>query len=123
MLAKSCSDLKRLDSTAENGTYVIDPDGEGGEPPFNVTCDMTDKNGVGVTVISHDSENRTLVDGKEPAGSYSREIQYTEADLQQLASLTNVSIDCDSLLSTSALAQRCSPAKFTPGGCHVIPLK
>ena len=43
--------------------YVIDPDGEGGLPPFNVTCDMNDKNGVGVTVISHDSENRTLVDG------------------------------------------------------------
>ena len=97
-LAKSCSDLKRLDSTAENGTYVIDPDGEGGEPPFNVTCDMTDKNGVGVTVISHDSEDRTLVDGKEDAGEYSRHIQYTEADLKQLANLTSVSAHCEQFI-------------------------
>ena len=29
--------------------------------PFKVFCDMTDKGGIGVTVISHDSENRTLV--------------------------------------------------------------
>ena len=50
-LAKSCSDLKKLDPTAENGIYVIDPDGEERVPPFNVTCDMTDNNGVGVTVI------------------------------------------------------------------------
>ena len=113
MLAKSCSDLKRLDSTAENGTYVIDPDGEGGEPPFNVTCDMTDKNGVGVTVISHDSENRTLVDGKEPAGSYSREIQYTEADLQQLASLTNVSTDCEQFIK-----YECFASKMLEGDAH-----
>ena len=49
--AKSCSHLKKLDPKAGNGTYVIDPDGEGRGPPFNVTCDMTDKNAVGVTVI------------------------------------------------------------------------
>ena len=96
--AKSCSDLKKLDPKAGNGTYVIDPDGEGRGPPFNVTCDMTDKNAVGVTVISHDSENRTLVDGFEEAGSYSRDINYTEADLQQLASLTNVSTHCEQFI-------------------------
>ena len=96
--AKSCSDLKKLDPTAENGIYVIDPDGEEGVPPFNVTCDMTDKNGVGVTVISHDSENRTLVDGFEKAGSYSRDINYTEADLLQLASLTSVSTHCEQFI-------------------------
>ncbi|PFX33053.1 hypothetical protein AWC38_SpisGene2057 [Stylophora pistillata] len=42
-----------------SGSYVIDPDGEGGEKPFEAYCDMTNKNGVGVTVVSHDSENRT----------------------------------------------------------------
>ena len=96
--AKSCSDLKKLDPKAGNGTYVIDPDGEGRGPPFNVTCDMTDKNAVGVTVISHDSEDRTLVDGFEEAGSYSRDINYTEADLLQLASLTNVSTHCEQFI-------------------------
>jgi len=97
-LAKSCSDLKKLDPKAENGTYVIDPDGEGDVPPFNVTCDMTDKNGIGVTVISHDSENRMLVKGFEKPGSYKRDIQYTEANLQQLASLTNVSTHCEQFI-------------------------
>ncbi|XP_020601466.1 neurexin-4-like [Orbicella faveolata] len=89
---KSCSHLKILNPTVESGTYVIDPDDEGDGPPYNVTCDMTDKNGVGVTVISHDSENRTLVDGFEDPGSYSRDIQYTKASLSQLASLTTVSL-------------------------------
>ena len=97
-LAKSCSDLKTFDPAAESGNYVIDPDGEGGLPPFGVTCDMNDKNGVGVTVISHDSENRTLVDGYEEAGSYTRDIYYTGVSLSQLASLTTVSSHCEQFI-------------------------
>ena len=98
MLAKSCSDPKKLDPTAVNGTYVIDPDGKGGVPPYNVTCDMTDKNGVGVTVISHDSEIRTLVDGCEPPGCYKRVINYTGASLPQLAKLARVSSRCEQFI-------------------------
>lgn len=41
---------------------------------YDVTCDMKDKDGVGVTVISHDSESRTLVKDYEGPGSYSRDI-------------------------------------------------
>ena len=96
--AKSCSHLKELNPGAESGTYIIDPDGYGTLLPFNVTCNMTDKNGVGVTVISHDSENRTLVDGCEPAGCYSRDIHYTAASLSQLASLTDVSPHCEQFI-------------------------
>ena len=59
---------------------------------------MTDKNGVGVTVISHDSENRTLVKGFEKPGSYSRDIQYKGADFSQLASLANVSSNCEQFI-------------------------
>ena len=99
MLFKSCSDLKKHDPTVESGSYVIDPDGEGGLPPlYDVTCDMTDKNGVGVTVISHDSENRTLVDGFEDPGSYSRDIQYKGANFSQLASLANISSNCEQFI-------------------------
>ncbi|KAL9975107.1 hypothetical protein ACROYT_G012224 [Oculina patagonica] len=95
-LAKSCSDLKKLDPTAQSGTYVIDPDGEGGLPPlFDVTCDMSDKNGVGVTVFSHDSESKMLVDGCDAKGCYSRDIHYTGASLPQLASLSRVSSHCE----------------------------
>ena len=82
----------------ESGNYLIDPDGEGGLPPFNVTCDMNDKNGIGVTVISHDSESRTLVDGCDAAGCYSRDIHYKGASLSQLASLTAVSLYCEQLI-------------------------
>ena len=66
--------------------------------PFSVYCDMNDKNGVGVTVISHDSENRTRVKGFENRGSYSRDIHYTGASLSQLASLTNVSSRCEQFI-------------------------
>ena len=55
----SCSEVKKYISSV-SGNYVIDPHGEGGLAPFTVFCDMTDKSRVGVTVISHDSENRTL---------------------------------------------------------------
>ena len=66
--------------------------------PFTVFCDMSDKAGVGVTVISHDSETRTLVDGCEPKGCYSRDVTYTGASLAQLASLTRVSSHCEQFI-------------------------
>ena len=66
--------------------------------PFTAYCDMTDKNGVGVTVISHDSESRTHVKGCEEAGCYSRNIHYTGASLTQLASLTSVSSYCEQFI-------------------------
>ena len=59
---------------------------------------MTDKNGVGVTVISHGSESRTHIQGCEPAGCYSRDIHYTGASLSQLASLTRVSSHCEQFI-------------------------
>ena len=59
---------------------------------------MSDKNGVGVTVVSHDSEIRTLVDGYESPGSYSRSIHYSGASTSQLASLTDVSLHCQQFI-------------------------
>ena len=58
VMATSCSVIKKYVSSV-SGNYVIDPDGEGGLAPFTVFRNMTDKSGVGVTVISHDSESRT----------------------------------------------------------------
>ena len=59
---------------------------------------MSDKNGVGVTVISHDSESRTHVKGYSGRGSYSRDIHYTGASLSQLASLTRVTSHCEQFI-------------------------
>ena len=95
----SCSELKSQNSSLANGSYVIDPDGvEGVMAPFTVFCDMSDKTGVGVTVISHDSETRTLVKGCQPRGCFSRDVTYTGASLAQLASLTRVSSHCEQFI-------------------------
>ena len=66
--------------------------------PFKVFCDMTDKDGIGVTVVSHDSENRTLVAGFEDPGSYWRNVTYDETSLIQLASLTASSSHCEQFI-------------------------
>ena len=86
------------DPNAPSGSYIIDPDGEGGELAFTVHCDMTDKSNVGVTVISHDSEDRTLVEGCEPIGCYKRDIHYAGANLLQLGKLTAISADCEQFI-------------------------
>ena len=92
----SCSTIKK--GISVSGTYIIDPDGEGGLAPFTVYCNMTDKNGVGVSDISHDSERRTHVQRCESQGCYSRDIHYTGASLSQLASLTRVSSHCEQFI-------------------------
>ena len=93
----SCSVIKKYVSIV-SGNYVIDPDGEGGLAPFTVFCDMTDKSGIGVTVISHDSESRTRVPSCDPAGCYLHDIHYKGASLSQLASLTRVSSQCEQFI-------------------------
>ena len=97
VIATSCSVIRKQFSRV-SGNYVIDPDGAGGLAPFTVYCDMSDKNGIGVTVISHDSESRTYVNGYSGAGSYSRDIHYTIASPSQLASLTRVSSHCEQFI-------------------------
>ena len=111
--------MKELNPGAESGTYLIDPDGRGTLTPFNVTCNMTDKNGVGVTVISHDSETKTLVDGYDSPGSYSRDIHYTGASLSQLASLTKISSHCEQFIKYECHHSRLFKNQQVPFGWWV----
>ena len=97
VIPTSCSVIRKYVSSV-SGNYAIDPDGAGGLAPFTVYCDMSDKNRVGVTVISHDSESRTHVQGCENQGCYSRDIHYTGASLSQLASLTRASAHCEQFI-------------------------
>ena len=101
--AASCSVIRKHVSGV-SGNYVIDPDGEGGLAPFTVYCDMTAKNGIGVTVISHDSESRTSVKGYESIGAYSRNVRYKGASVSQLASLTRVSSHCEQFIKYDCYA-------------------
>ena len=97
----TCGEIKTLHGGTSSGTYVIDPDGKGGVTPFNVYCDMSDKGGVGVTVISHDSERRTHV-GNIPGcygrGCYSKDVRYTGVSTTQLTALTRVSQNCEQFI-------------------------
>ena len=104
MITDSCSARRKYVSVS--GNYKIDPDGAGGLAPFTVYCDMSDQNGVGVTVISHDSESRTHVYGFNPRGSCSRDIHYTGASLSQLASLTRVSSHCEQFIKYECYESR-----------------
>ena len=100
-LGKTCSEIKLYNPQATSGSYDIDPDGEGGYEPFTVYCDMTDKNGVGVTVVGHDSEQRTLVKGYDEPGSYERDIHYTGTGLTrngQLFGLLDISTHCEQFI-------------------------
>ena len=96
----SCSRIKSGLSGSSSGNYMIDPDGIGGVAPFNVYCDMSDKSGIGVTVISHDSESRIHV-GPNRCGSpgcYSKDVRYTGVSTAQLAALTRVSQNCEEFI-------------------------
>ena len=94
---KSCSELRRAGFT-NSRMYTIDPDSTGGVSAFSVFCDMADKGGVGVTVISHDSEARTVVQGCEAPGCYSRNVRYNGVSKAQLVSLTKASLKCEQFI-------------------------
>ncbi|XP_067053318.1 contactin-associated protein-like 2 [Acropora muricata] len=98
---KSCSEIKSFSPEALSGSYAIDPDGGGGCESIIVFCNMTDKNGTGVTLIGHDSEDRAFVHGYSSGGSYSRAIQYSGVSsscISQLANLTAVSSRCEQFI-------------------------
>ena len=102
---KSCSSLKSGRSGSSSGNYTIDPDGKGGVAPFSVYCDMSDKGGVGVTFISHDSESRTHVVHIPGCGvtpecycCYRKDVSYTGVSTAQLAALTRVSQICEQFI-------------------------
>ena len=86
---ETCSKVKTNISDI-SGDYLIDPDGVLGEDPFPVYCNMTDKGGVGVTVVNHDMENRTQVIGYEKCV----DIHYRSASISQLKALTEASDNC-----------------------------
>ena len=99
----SCSSIKSGHSGSSSGNFIIDPDGKGGVAPFSVYCDMSDKGGVGVTVISHDSERRTYVANipgceVDKPGCYSKDVTYSGVSTAQLAALTRISQNCEQFI-------------------------
>ena len=58
---------------------------------------MTSKNGVGVTVIGHDSESRTLVKGFESQGANMRKITY-DISMEQIIAIIKQSKNCEQFI-------------------------
>ncbi|XP_028414790.1 contactin-associated protein like 5-3-like [Dendronephthya gigantea] len=92
---KSCTSLRTKHPSADSGMYSIKP--QGLNLMAQVFCDMTSKNGVGVTEIGHDSESKILVDGYEAPGSYKRKIKYN-IFMQQIIAVIDQSKNCEQFI-------------------------
>ena len=91
--ATTCSELSRKHPITD-GNYYLNTQGLNLSSSVRVYCDMTSKNGAGVTVIRHDSESRTLVKGYEPRGSYRRKIKY-DISMEQMVAIMKQSKNCE----------------------------
>ncbi|XP_032223292.2 roundabout homolog 2-like [Nematostella vectensis] len=97
---RTCSELK-LSGAVVSGQYLLDPDGPGGVPSFNATCNMRDVDGV--TVLGHDTERRTLVQGYLYPGSYFKRVNYSGLTTHQLEALTQASRQCKQFIKYECL--------------------
>eukprot|EP00112_Aurelia_sp_Birch-Aquarium-sp1_P015004 Seg3289.1 transcript_id=Seg3289.1/GoldUCD/mRNA.D3Y31 product="Contactin-associated protein-like 2" protein_id=Seg3289.1/GoldUCD/D3Y31 len=88
----TCSHLRRAGQT-KTGTYTIAPAGTSSE----VYCDMDSRPGEGITIVSHDSEGRTRVDGFEARGEYKLKINYS-FPLSQVKTLIKLSSKCEQFI-------------------------
>lgn len=95
VLMRSCSEW-RLAGYSFSGVYDITSDED--SRSFQVFCNMTDKGGVGVSVFSHNSEERTVVQGFLYPGSYSKNVTYRGPTIIQIVSLIQVSVHCEQFI-------------------------
>ena len=79
-----------------SGLYDIYPEGIQ-RASFKVYCDMTSKNGTGVTVIRHDSEVRTR------ARIYNKKIVY-QGNMAGIAALISISKHCEQFIKYECLS-------------------
>eukprot|EP00795_Rhopilema_esculentum_P007112 gene7112-12765_t len=89
---RTCKELKQSGQTASGNysIYVMRTFNK----PVRVFCDMSSHNGVGVTVVSHDSEVRTHVNGIEAKLGYIRKIKY-EISSDLIKQIVRLSDKCE----------------------------
>ncbi|XP_022797123.1 contactin-associated protein-like 2 [Stylophora pistillata] len=89
---RSCSEW-RLAGYNRSGIFNVKADED--SPMFKVFCNMTEKGGVGVSVVSHDSEKRTAVEGFFYPGSYFKDVTYLGVTMIQIKNLIQASTHCE----------------------------
>jgi hypothetical protein len=60
--APDCATLLGNDNTLGDGSYMIDPDGLGGEAPFVVTCNMSIDGGGWIALMLNDSQQLLMAE-------------------------------------------------------------
>ena len=107
----TCSELLQKHPSTTSGNHYLNPQELDSSRSVKVYCDMTSKNGVGVTVIGHDSESRTLVKGYDPAGSYKKNINY-DISMEQIVAIMKQSKNCEQFIKYECFQSRL----FSDGG-------
>ncbi|KAI0236637.1 hypothetical protein LSAT2_012814 [Lamellibrachia satsuma] len=91
----------------KSGSWLVDPDGPGGNAPFTAYCEMTAAPPVGVTVITHTNPGCQSV----PAAGATSTYTYNAADVSQLQALVQVSTYC-----TQRMTYDCTNASLDLSG-------
>ncbi|XP_019640429.1 PREDICTED: neurexin-4-like [Branchiostoma belcheri] len=95
-LPSSCTEVAGRGGIHNRSLHVIDPDGPGrGVLPMVVQCDLQGQ--TAITLIGHDSEARTHVNGFEDPGSYSKDVTYWNS-MEQMRALVDQSSLCKQLI-------------------------
>ena len=115
----SCTAYKNTNAVGQSQKLTIDVDGSGPLAPFPVTCEYYSKcqldclpnlsvwlclccvaDGRILTLLGHNNEQTTRVDGYQEPGSFVQDITY-DADMDQIEALLNRSMSCHQRLMYS----------------------
>ncbi|KAK7092596.1 neurexin-4-like isoform X2 [Littorina saxatilis] len=102
----SCQMHKQYSNVEGTEIAIIDPDGSGPLPPFEVSCDKDDGNSI-MTSIGHDSEEMITVNGFQDPGSYVRLIKYATDDMEALEDIIERADTCRQYIE-----YRCNSSKL-----------
>lgn len=107
----SCEAYKNINSVSQRADIRIDVDGSGPLEPFSVVCEFF-ADGRVRTVVRHNNERITPVDGFQEPGSFVQDIIY-DADMDQIEALLNRSTNCRQRISYACIR---SKLFNSPGG-------